>query len=162
MNHSGETIELKPSFLRWSLWFIALFVVVSVFGYFLQGYLGNLWWSRHYIVSLLIPLVIMLLVAWFAFVPATLEFSSTEFTIKFPFREGCTLSWDELDLYYRVWGNVLMIQFETGQTFQILPYAYSREQWQQFMNFLSTRFPDNKASGDIGGTLFKWRRRKKS
>src|SRR6184192_1642684 len=115
---SGETVELKPSFLRWTLLWIALFLVGSTVAYFWQGYHNNLWWPQDYILSLLIPFLFMLIFVWIAFVPTILDFSATQITIKFPLRQAHTFSWDDLDLYYPVWGNVFMIQFNTGPTFQ--------------------------------------------
>ncbi len=108
--------------------------------------------------SLLIPSVIILAVVWFMFVPSQLEFSDGQFTIKFPFRQVHTLSWSDLK-YYGAGRNVFMIQFAGIGTFQIFPQAFPPNEWLMLKNFLSSAFPDKKASGHIGARMFKWPRK---
>jgi hypothetical protein len=131
--------------------------LVTAFGYFWQGYRENHWWTRDYMLSLLIPFSIAPLVVWFMFVPSRLEFSDSEFTIQFPFRPLHTLNWSDLQ-YYGFGENVLMIQFAGVGTFQIFPQAFRRGEWRMLKNFLATTFPDKKASGYFGDRMFKWPR----
>jgi hypothetical protein len=86
------------------------------------------------------------------FVPSWLEFSDTDFTIKFLF--GSLHNFDWLDLHsYGPGENVFVIQF-TARTFQILPQAYRRTDWRMLENFLSSRFPDKKVSNHRGYWMF--------
>jgi hypothetical protein len=131
--------------------------LVTAFAYFWQGYRENHWWTRDYMLSLLIPFSIAPLVVWFMFVPSRLEFSDSEFTIQFPFRPLHTLNWSDLQ-YYGFGENVFMIQFAGVGTFQIFPQAFRRGDWRMLKNFLGSTFPDRKASGYFGDRMFKWPR----
>jgi hypothetical protein len=153
------SVQLRPSFLRCAAWVTLALVMVSVVGYFWQGYRENHWWTHGYMLSLLIPFGIAPLVVWFMFVPSRLEFSDSEFIIQFPFRRRHTLNWSDLQ-YYDSGENVFMIQFTSVGTFQIFPQAFRRSEWRMLKNFLVTTFPDRKASGYFGDRMFKWPRRK--
>jgi hypothetical protein len=134
-------------------------LALAVIAYFWQGYRENHWWTRDYILTMLIPFVIVPLAVWLMFVPSQLEFSDSQITIKFPFRPLHTFSWSDLH-YYGAGPNVFMIQFAGVGTFQIFPQAYRRSDWRMLKNFLSSTFPDKKASAYIGDRMFKWPRRK--
>ena len=153
------SVQLRPSFLRCAAWVTLALVMVSVVGYFWQGYRENHWWTHGYMLSLLIPFGIAPLIVWFMFVPSRLEFSDSEFIIQFPFRRRHTLNWSDLQ-YYDSGENVFMIQFTSVGTFQIFPQAFRRSEWRMLKNFLVTTFPDRKASGYFGDRMFKWPRRK--
>jgi hypothetical protein len=92
---------------------------------------------------------------WIAFVPMQLEFDRVELTIRYLLRRSRTTPWSELELYGDGRGT-FMLQFE-GQTYQIFSAAFSSRDWWQLTNFLSTRFPECKADGWAGASLFKWR-----
>lgn len=134
-------------------------LLLAVITYFWQGYRENHWWTRDYMLTMLIPFIIVPLAIWLMAVPSQLEFSDSQITIKFPFRPLHTLSWSDLQ-YYGAGHNVFMIQFVDIGTFQIFPQAYRRSDWRKLKNFLSSTFPDKKGSGYIGARLFKWPRRK--
>jgi hypothetical protein len=142
------TVQLHPSFFRCAVAVTSVLLVVCIIGYFRQGYLENHWWTSDYVLSLLIPLVVVPVLTWFMFVPSRLEFSDTDFTIKFLFRSLHNFVW--LDLHsYGPGENVFVIQF-TARTFQILPQAYRRTDRRMLENFLSSRFPDKKVSNHRG------------
>jgi hypothetical protein len=149
------TVRLRPSVLRTAsaiLLSMAAFLIVSSS---LADLPGEDWWSRAK--TLLIPTGVFFAFVWVMFVPRRLEFSETEFTIQHLLGRRCVLSWDELE-YYGPGNNVFMIQFFGQQAIQIFAAAYSRHEWHEFMSFLSDKFPERKASGWIGGHLFKWRK----
>jgi hypothetical protein len=111
--------------------------------------------------SLLIPFAIVSVIFWSMFVPSRLEFSDTEFTIKFPLRPLHVLEWSDLKYFgpVRYWGpveGVFMIEFVSVDSFQILPQAFRRSEWRMFENFLSAKFPDRRASWAIGNRMFRW------
>lgn len=153
------TVHLKPSFLRSSCAVLIAIAAVSVLPYLWQGYYEHHWWSRGYMLSLLVPAVFCVFAVWLMFVPVRLEFDDTHFTIQLPLRRPHTLPWEELK-YYGPGQNVFMIQFAGREAFQIFARAFPRDQWRLLTNFLSDRFPDCKASGWIGPFMFKWRKNK--
>jgi hypothetical protein len=153
------TVQLRPSFLRCVAWVTLGLVVVTAATYFWEGYREHHWWTRDYILTLLVPFAIVPVVVWFMFVPRRLEFNDSEFTIQYPFRPLHILEWADLK-YYGPGPNVFMIEFIDVGTFQIFPRAFRRSEWRLLKNFLSTTFPDRKASGYFGDRMFKWPRRK--
>jgi hypothetical protein len=153
------SVRLRPSFVRCAAWVTFVLALLAVATYFWQGYHEDHWWTRDYMLSLLIPFGIAPLIVWFLFVPSRLEFSDSEFTIQFPFRPLHTLDWSDLK-YYGSGENVFMIQFASVGTFQIFSQAFRRGEWRMLKNFLSSTFPDRKASGYFGDRMFKWPRRK--
>ncbi|HEV2805928.1 MAG TPA: hypothetical protein VGW57_13475 [Chthoniobacterales bacterium] len=152
------SVRLRPSFFRCVAWVAAGMLVLTVITYFWEGYRDNHWWTRDYILSLLIPFVIAPFAIWLMFVPSHLELSDSHLTIKFPFRRLQTLAWCDLE-YYGAGPNVFMIQFAGSGTLQIFPHAFSRSDWRMLKNFFSSTFPEKKASGFIGDRMFKWPRR---
>jgi len=152
-------VQLRPSFVRVSMPVTTVLVVVTAIGYFCQGYYEHHWWTREYILSLLIPLFVAPIAVWLMFVPERLEFSDTHFTIQLPFRPVHTVPWSALQ-YYGAGSSVFMIQFSGVGTFQIFAHAFRRSEWGLLKTFLSSTFPERKASGYIGGRMFKWPRRK--
>ncbi|HVF71725.1 MAG TPA: hypothetical protein VM940_08955 [Chthoniobacterales bacterium] len=153
------SVHLRPSFLRSTASVTLALAALAVATYFWQGYRENHWWTHRYMLSLLIPFGIAPLMVWFMFVPARLEFSDKDFTIRFPFRPLHTLDWSDLQ-HYGSGPNVFMIQFAGVGTFQIFPQAFRRSEWRMLKSFLSTTFPDRKASGYFGDRMFKWPWRK--
>jgi len=135
-------------------------VVVTAAAYFWQGYHQNLWWSRGYFLTLLIPFTIAPAIVCVAWVPLQFEFSDTELTIRFAFRPQRTVSWDDLQ-YYGWFEGVYGLQFHSSGTFTFYPDALPRREWRMFKNFLLTAFPERKASGFIGARLFQWPWKKK-
>ena len=96
-------------------------------------------------------------IVWFMFVPVRLEFDRVELTIRYLFGRTRTVPWYELELYGDG-GGCFTLQFE-GQSFQIFSPAFDPCDWHQLVALLSARFPDCKADGWIGPTLFRWRRK---
>src|SRR2546425_1209729 len=118
-------MQLHPSLARACATVVAMLLAVTAIAYFWQGYHGHHWWTRDYILSLLIPFTIAPIAVCLMFVPSRLEFSDTAFVIQLPFRRLYTLSWDDLR-YYGRGKNVFMIQFSGVGTFQIFAQALRR------------------------------------
>lgn len=154
------TVRLQPSFIRSSTTVLIAIVGVTALSYVWQGYHQHHWWTRGYMLSLVVPVVLGPVAVWLMFVPRRLEFTETDFTIQFYLRRLHTLPWDELK-YYGRGNNVFMLQFVGQEAFQIFSSAFPKGQWRLLTNFLSNRYPDRKASGYIGNLMFKWRGRKK-
>ena len=153
------SVQLRPNFFRCAAWVVTAMLLLAVIPYFWQGYRENHWWTRDYMLTMFIPFIIFPLAIWFMFVPSQLEFSESKITIKFPFRPLHTLSWSDLQ-HYGSGPNVFMIQFVGTVTFQIFPQAFRRKDWRMLKDFLSSTFPDKKASGHFGDRMFKWSRKK--
>ncbi|MBB6244271.1 hypothetical protein [Rhodanobacter sp. MP1X3] len=153
------TTQLHPNFYRCVTWVFSAILVLATIGYLWQGYGEGDWWTRDYIFSMLIPIAIAPLAVWLMFVPSQLEFSDSQIIIKFRFRPLYELSWSNLK-YYGSGQSVFMIQFVGYGTFQIFPQAFHRSDWLLLKNFLSSTFPEKKASGYIGNRMFKWPRPK--
>src|ERR1044072_9423861 len=66
------SVQLRPSFFRCAAWMVAIMLVLAVITYFWEGYRENHWWTRDYMLSMLIPFVIGPLAVWFVFVPSRL------------------------------------------------------------------------------------------
>jgi hypothetical protein len=135
----------------------SLMVSITVVGsYFWSGYRENVWWSFDYLVSLLIPLGMMVMVSWFAFVPRLLEYDDRCIRIHFRMRDFREHSWSELR-YYGGGFNVFLLQFGSRQALQILGQAYPKAEWDEFRRFLKDHLPERKASGWIGPFGFRWK-----
>ena len=153
------SVQLHPSFARAAASVLAVVAAFTAATYFWQGYHEHHWWTRDYIVSLLIPFTIMPLAVCIMFVPRRLEFSETHFTIQLPFRRLYTIAWVDLE-HYGSGENVFMMQFSDVGTFQIFAQAFRRSEWRMLKNFLSATFPERKASGYFGDRMFRWPRKK--
>jgi hypothetical protein len=153
------SVRLHPSFFRTTASVLALLAALAAVTYFWEGYHHHHWWTGGYLVSLLIPFVIMPLIVCFAWVPSRLEFNDTELIIQFPLRGLRTIPWDDLE-YYGWFEGVFGLQFHAAGTFSIYTQALPRGEWRMFKNFLRATFPERKASGYIGARLFRWPRRK--
>jgi hypothetical protein len=152
--------ELHPSFLRAAATVLMWMFALTVVAYFWQGFYQNLWWSRDYFFSLLIPFTIMPIVVCVAWVPLRFEFSETELTIQFPFRSLQIVPWGDLE-YYGWFEGVYGLQFYASGTFTFYAAALPKREWRIFRDFLLTTFPDRKASGYIGSRLFQRQRKRK-
>ena len=115
------------------------------------------WWHRA--ATLLVPVGTFFVAVSLMFVPIRLEFTDTDFTIRYLLGRTHTLSWDELE-YYGPGNSVFMIQFYGRPAFQIFASAFPRQQWSQLTNFLATQFPDCKADMWFGPFGYRWRRKK--
>ena len=148
---------LTPSFNRflgnYLLW-IGSFAILT---YLWQGYYNGDWWKIGYFESLLIPISIMMVFIWYGFVPKKLGYSDEKFEIDNFMNGKNSISWSELK-YHGYGRGVYMIEFNGTDTFQISKWAYSKNEWFEFMNFLTTHFPDKKATGYFGNKMFKWRK----
>jgi hypothetical protein len=153
------TVRLHPSFARAAAWVIALLIPITAGAYFWEGYHEHHWWKRDYFISLLIAFTIAPFAVCIMFVPTRIEFSDTRFTIQLPFRRVYALDWAALE-YYGDGENVFMMQFAGVATFQIFAQAFRRSEWRMLKNFLSTTFPERKASGSFGDRMFRWPRKK--
>ena len=135
-------------------------LALATVAYFWQGYHQNLWWSRGYFLSLLIPFTVAPVVVCVAWVPLQFEFSDTHLTIQFAFRPQHVVPWDDLQ-YYGWFEGVYGLQFYTSGTFTFYPQALPRREWRALKDFLSATFPERKASGFIGARFFQWPWKKK-
>ncbi len=152
--------QLHPSFFRAAARILALFIALAAAAYFWQGYYGHHWWTRDYILSLLIPLAIVPTLVCVVWVPLRLECSPTRLTIQFLFRPLYSVAWDDLE-YYGWFRGVFGLQFRSSGTFTFYPQALPRREWRAFKTFLRATFPERKASGSIGARLFQWPWKKK-
>ena len=116
---------------------------------------GDQFWPRTG--ELVGVVTVFLAIVWFMFVPVLLEFDRVELTIRYLFGRRHTVPWYELELYGDA-GGLFTLQFQ-GQSFQIFSQAFAPRDWHQLAGLLSTRFPDCKADGWVGPSLFRWRRK---
>ena len=116
---------------------------------------GDQFWARTGELVGVVTLVFA--IVWLMFVPVRLEFDRVELTIRYLFGRSHTIPWYELELYGDGRG-VFMLQFE-NRSFQIFSQAFAPRDWHQLIGLLSTRFPDCKADGWFGASLFRWRRK---
>ena len=145
--------------MRPSLWRAASTLLLMIGGCMAaSGYTatGAQFWARTGEIALVVTVALGFVS--FMFVPVRLEFDRVELTIRYLLRRTRTIPWCELELY-GPGNNVFMLQFETGHTFQIFSAAFSAQDWWELTNFLSTRFPERKADGWAGASLYRWRRK---
>jgi len=146
-------IELKPSFLRVALKVGGFIAAFSILGYLVKGWQGQPW-SLGYLESLSIPMVVMVVVVWFAFVPRRFAYSEHEITLSPPVGTY-TYDWSDLNCYGTGRG-VYKLKFQQDrQPYQIYQGAYSGKDWSAFIDFLNTRFPERKSSFSIGTRMFR-------
>jgi hypothetical protein len=138
------------------LWLGAIILGCGI-QYIREGY-GKNRWDIDY--SLVIPITMAVLFAWFFGVPKDLEFSDTHFIIRRRFGRTVTLPWSDLK-YWGSWNYTptFMIQFGDSRRFGVLNSAYSKAEWSKLIGFLSANFPDRQASGFIGARMFRWKNR---
>ena len=151
--------RLHPSFIRASASILGGLLFLTGAVYLWQGYYEQLWWSRGYMLSLLIPLSIAPLVVCMIWVPTRFEYSEKELRVQLPFRALETVNWDELE-YYGWLEGVYGLQFRDGGTLAFLPSAFPRREWRALKAFLRATFPDREASGFVGSRFFRWPRSK--
>jgi hypothetical protein len=149
--------NLVPSFAKSGAKVLLLLFVFFLGAYLWDGFHDHKWWAPEYIASLAIPFTVAPIVIWFMFVPRRLAYSETEFVLENWPATRCQLAWSQLK-YYGPGEGVFMIQFEGRQAFQILGAAFPSSDWREFVDFLSNRYPEKKASGTIGSSLFRWRK----
>ena len=139
---------LTPSFWR-STRPISGGVLICIAICYLQALFGAHPWTLSYALSLSVLVSPIALISWMMFVPRYLYFSDSHFSVEFFMRERSIEDWDNL----KCWGNgngVFILQFDGGQTYQILPTAYSPDQWSKLIAFVTSRYPDRKANGWFG------------
>ena len=98
---------------------------------------------------------LVLAIVWFMFVPTRLEFDRVELTIRYLFRGSRTIPWFGLK-YYGPGRGVFVLQFES-RSFRVFSQAFAPGDWRQLISFLSERYPECKADGWFGASLFRWR-----
>src|SRR5260370_42555579 len=118
-------VQLHPSVLRGAMWVLSWLVAVTAIAYVRQGFYEHHWWTRNYFFSLLIPFAIAPAFVCFMAVPSQLEFTDSNFIIRFPFRRSHTAAWDDLE-YYGWFEGVYGLQFPEAGTFSLLPHALPR------------------------------------
>jgi hypothetical protein len=147
MAELAELRRTKKSILAGFFSLMAMFLLVSGFTYFFQGEHQHRWWSTTYIISLSIPMAIIPAVVWFGFVPRRIRYNRDvlEFTSRFFGVQSLPLS------KLRHWGfgrNVLMLEFEktalSRRTLQIALSFYPQAVQAEFLEFLSSNFPERK------------------
>ncbi len=140
---------LRPNFIRSSRGIVVIVLAGAVATYLYQGYFESHWWSFDYILSLTIPLVLMPLIIWFGLVPRILEVFDDSISIGYWYRRPVTIPLEQI----KHWGfgqNVLLLEFQGHQTFQIYLAAYPNNQWSSFVDILASRYPRRKAKGWFG------------
>jgi hypothetical protein len=95
-----------------------------------------------------------LAIVWVLFVPIQLEFDRVEFTIRYLLRRSRTIPWFELK-HYGPRNNVFVLRFES-RSFRVFSQAFAPADWHQLISFLSERYPECKADGWFGASLFRW------
>jgi hypothetical protein len=80
------SVRLRPSFVRCAAWVTFVLALLAVATYFWPGEHENHWWTRDYMLSLLIPFAIAPLIVWLMFVPSRLELAIA--SSPFSFRSG--------------------------------------------------------------------------
>lgn len=140
-------MKLKPSlwlFLRNTLGVL----IAAIF--FTWLYHANRRWSFGETLSFALLMVLAPCFLWLAFVPSKLEVSDESLHIRFAFRRDQTIDWSDL----RFWGNggqaTFLLQFSNRGTIQIALFAFPRSQRKQLIDFLTSRFPQQKARGWLG------------
>jgi len=120
-------------------------IIVGVLGYLWQGFVGHLWWSPRYVLSLAIPTLLLPCVLWVWLVPQAMEVSDATLHIKFILRGARKAEWSTLES----WGNeeVMRLQFAHGAIFEIALFAFPRVQRRHLIGLLQSRYPDRKAKG---------------
>jgi len=126
-------------------------------GYFWQGYFGHLWWTSNYLISLLIPAVLVPAFGWIAFVPTHFEVNDDHLKIKFAFRANREIPWSMLKHWFKAEG-VFVLDFSGSAAVQIFPGAYPKDQWGRFIEFIAVKFPERKAIGSVGVRGFRPKR----
>jgi hypothetical protein len=104
------------------------------------------------VVLAIIPLIFAIL-TWLG-VGDTIEFSDDECKILSAGGKEMRYAWKDLQ-YYGDGKGFYMIEFKDNPALQIYQGCYSSEDWSKLMDFLSFRYPDQKADGYIGSRLFK-------
>jgi hypothetical protein len=114
---------------------------------------GNQFWSHTGELAGIVALA--LAIVWVLFVPIQLEFDRVELTIRYLLRRSRTIPWFELK-YYGPGRGVFVLQFES-RSFRVFSQAFAPGDWRQLISFLSERYPECKADGWFGASLFRWR-----
>jgi hypothetical protein len=96
---SDDFVSMRPSLFRASAILIAWLVLAATLAYLREAYFKHHWWTENYALTLVIRITFFLLFIGFTAVPQRLEFSASEFRIKFLLGRLHSRSWDELDLY---------------------------------------------------------------
>ena len=146
-------VNMKPS-----VWRAAAALLLIVGGFMTaRGFTatGDQFWPNTGTLAGVVTLA--LAIVWFMFVPIQLEFDRVELTIRYLFRRSRTILWYELKSY-GPGNNVFVLQFET-RTLKIFYQAFAPADWHQLISFLSMRYPECKADGWLGASLFRWRRK---
>jgi hypothetical protein len=104
---------------------------------------------------LAIPIGILPIFVWFAFVPKLLEISDSHFTVQHRLKGVRQIAWSELK-FWGYAGLVFCLQFNTPPTLQIALFAFPRTERVQLRDFLSSRFPQRKARAWIGTKGIRW------
>ena len=149
-------MQLTPGIWLFSRTVLGGLVAITCLAYLWQGYYEEHWWSVDYGYGLAIPIAIVALFMWFAFVPKKCQILDDRFVIQFHFGPRREVNWDRL----KYWGNTghatFCLQFSEPPTLQIALFAFPKSQRQQFVDFLTSRFPERKAKAWIGTRGYRW------
>jgi hypothetical protein len=148
--------QLVPSFSRSTIKVLLMLLACIFADWLWNAYHDHKWWPSGYVVSMAIPLTLFPLAMWFMFVPREMAYSDEELVLKTWPASRFQMPWTELKLYGPGEGTFMLL-FEGRQAFQIAGVAFPQSDWQEFTEFLSKRYPDKLASGEICGKLFRWR-----
>jgi hypothetical protein len=133
---------------------IGILLPLPILGYFYEGYVKGDWYQAHYVLSFVIPAIVIPFALKYLFVSGPIEFSEDELKIVSRFQGEQIYAWKDLK-YYGDGRGVYMIQFGDDQALQIYSGSYSAEDWSKLINFLTSHYPDRKADGYLGAHLFK-------
>ena len=147
-------VRLTPVKSRSPLVFIAILVPIPILGGLYEGYVVRNWNQAYDFLTMPIGLLAVILFIKYGFASGVIEFSEDELKITRRFRGEESYAWKYLK-YYGYFESVFMLQFGDNAALQILPGAYSAEDWSKLEDFLTSHFPDRKANGVWGARLFK-------
>jgi len=146
--------RLTPVKSRSPLILIAILLPFPILCYFYEGYVVGNWHQAHYVLSFVIPVIVIPLFLKYAFVSGVIEFSEDQLKITSRSQGEQSYAWKDLK-YYGDGRGVYMIQFGNDQALQIYSGSYSSEDWSKLIDFLTSHYPDRKADGYLGAHLFK-------
>jgi hypothetical protein len=132
---------LKPNYFRaigiTYVWVFAFAVLSALLNFFRGDPIG----LNTLVSFLVIGGAFMSACVCVMFTPRELFYDEQGFAIKTIIQGSATYTWNQLQAY-SYWGKgTFLLKFESRQSFQIVPSAFTRIEWQSFITFLRTEFP---------------------
>lgn len=138
-------MKLLPSLSTFLFKIAATLVAFGCLIIVLEGLpIGYLAWG-HFLVGAALFAVFAPVWVWLTFVPATFEMSDDQLYIRFWLRRAHKIDWSELKVWGEAGEGLFLIRFNRQPIFQIAFFAFPKRQRQEFVGFLSRRFPERQA-----------------